>query len=124
MSAAMAEQGSTAPGRVLIVDDSRVNRMVLARTLDGGVLGEGWDLDTLRMRARTANPTVTFAGFSADVARELTAADPLVHLGPAEPFGLAILEAMVAGERRSLETTFSAAARTQDYRRLLHGEVL
>ena len=145
--------------------------------LEFRVLGEGWDLDALRRRAAAANPNVSFVGFSSAVAEELAATDLLLHLCPVEPFGLAILEAMVAdvpvlvaegggagalieegvsgfhfpsddasalarrllelrvmpdarlnaavaGGRRSLAGRFSATARTQDYRRLLHGEVV
>jgi glycosyltransferase involved in cell wall biosynthesis len=138
------------------------------------VFGAGWELERLRARAAARNPNVTFAGFRANVARELAAADLLVHTCPEEPFGLAIIEAMaanvpvlvpdsggagdlveegvsgfhfaanwpkslasrlldlrnapasllngvVAGARQLLTTRFSAAARTADYRRLLHG---
>jgi glycosyltransferase involved in cell wall biosynthesis len=59
------------------------------------ILGTGWDLDTLRERAR-AYPNVTFVGFSEQVAEELAASDVLLHCCPVEPFGLAILEAMAA----------------------------
>jgi glycosyltransferase involved in cell wall biosynthesis len=66
-------------------------------TLSFRVLGTGWDLDVLRERARARHPNVEFVGFSAAVPEELTQADLLLHLCPAEPFGLAILEAMAAG---------------------------
>jgi len=61
------------------------------------VFGAGWELERLRARAAARNPNVTFAGFRADVAGELAAADLLVHTCPEEPFGLAIIEAMAAG---------------------------
>jgi glycosyltransferase involved in cell wall biosynthesis len=61
------------------------------------ILGTGWDLETLRVRAAQHNPNVTFIGFEPEVARELAAADLLVHICPEEPFGLAVLEAMAAG---------------------------
>ncbi|UCF35404.1 MAG: glycosyltransferase family 4 protein [Acidobacteriota bacterium] len=61
------------------------------------ILGTGWDLDKLRKRAAERNPNVDFVGFCPDVAARLAKADLLVHLCPEEPFGLAILEAMVAG---------------------------
>lgn len=61
------------------------------------VLGSGWDLETLRDRARDDHPGVTFEGYCEDVESRLAASDLLLHLCPAEPFGLAILEAMAAG---------------------------
>lgn len=60
------------------------------------VLGTGWELESLRARAGRTHPNITFAGFTADVEKELADADLLVHMCPAEPFGLAILEAMAA----------------------------
>jgi glycosyltransferase involved in cell wall biosynthesis len=60
------------------------------------IFGGGWQLEELRERARRSCPNVEFAGFRADIDRELSAADLLIHLCPAEPFGLAILEAMAA----------------------------
>ncbi|MBK1699972.1 glycosyltransferase family 4 protein [Thiococcus pfennigii] len=66
-------------------------------TLDFRILGTGWDLERLRERAARTHPNITFVGFSDDVAGELARADLLLHLCPAEPFGLAILEAMAAG---------------------------
>lgn len=65
--------------------------------LEVRVLGTGWQLDELRARAKERHPNVAFPGFTSNVADELAAADALVHTCPAEPFGLAILEAMVAG---------------------------
>lgn len=100
----------TEPGvkRVLVV--SRVDPIkridVLLDALDAEpglqalqfrVLGTGWDLDSLRERARKTHGNVKFEGFSADVEREMADADLLLHLCPVEPFGLAILEAMAAG---------------------------
>ena len=61
------------------------------------ILGTGWELETLRERARRRHPNVTFVGFTPHVPEELAAADLLLHLCPVEPFGLAILEAMAAG---------------------------
>ena len=67
------------------------------RELEVRVLGTGWQLEAMRARARARHPNVCFVGFSHDVESELAQADVLVHTCPAEPFGLAILEAMVAG---------------------------
>ena len=61
------------------------------------VFGTGWDETALRERARRLHPNVTFEGFHSSLESEIAASDLLVHLCPAEPFGLAILEAMVAG---------------------------
>jgi glycosyltransferase involved in cell wall biosynthesis len=61
------------------------------------VFGTGWDLDTLRARAKASHPNVVFEGFSGQVAEVLAGSDVLLHLCPTEPFGLAILEAMAAG---------------------------
>ena len=60
------------------------------------VLGTGWELETLRARAKRNNPNVAFPGFVSDIENELARADLLVHLCPAEPFGLAILESIAA----------------------------
>jgi glycosyltransferase involved in cell wall biosynthesis len=68
----------------------------LRATLDVRVLGGGWDLESLRVRAAQRNPNVDFSGFVTNVASELAASDLLVHLCPVEPFGLAILESMAA----------------------------
>ncbi|HEV3112092.1 MAG TPA: glycosyltransferase family 4 protein [Candidatus Binataceae bacterium] len=61
------------------------------------VLGSGYDLDKLRARAAATHPQIRIEGFHPDVPARLAASDLLVHLCPAEPFGLAILEAMAAG---------------------------
>lgn len=74
-----------------------IERDPALRRLEVRVLGTGWQLDELRARANERHPNVAFVGFSPNVADELAAADALVHTCPAEPFGLAILEAMVAG---------------------------
>ena len=66
------------------------------RNLQVRVLGTGWELESLRARAKRNNPNVIFAGFVSDIENELARADLLVHLCPAEPFGLAILEALAA----------------------------
>lgn len=67
------------------------------RRMSVRVFGTGWQLEELRARAARTCPQVEFAGFHSDVDRELAEADLLIHLCPAEPFGLAILEAMAAG---------------------------
>ena len=67
------------------------------RHLSVRVLGSGWEEDNLRERAARTHPNVRFLGFQGDVASELAEADLLLHLCPAEPFGLAVLEAMAAG---------------------------
>lgn len=69
----------------------------LLRELQIRVLGTGWELDNLRARAVANYPNITLVGFTTEVEQELAGADLLVHLCPAEPFGLAILEAMAAG---------------------------
>jgi len=61
------------------------------------VLGDGHDADKLRSRAAATHPSIIIEGFKNNVADYLAASDLLVHLNPAEPFGLAILEAMAAG---------------------------
>jgi glycosyltransferase involved in cell wall biosynthesis len=61
------------------------------------IFGTGWDEAALRERARLHHPNVTFEGFHSSVDAGIAASDLLVHLCPAEPFGLAILEAMAAG---------------------------
>jgi glycosyltransferase involved in cell wall biosynthesis len=68
----------------------------LRAALEVRVLGAGSELETLRARAASRNPNVSFAGFVPEVASELAASDLLVHLCPVEPFGLAILESMAA----------------------------
>lgn len=73
-----------------------IDRTPALNAMSFRILGTGWDLDTLRARAAERNPNVTFVGFSPDVPDALAEADLLVHLCPAEPFGLAILEAMAA----------------------------
>jgi glycosyltransferase involved in cell wall biosynthesis len=69
--------------------------------------GEGWSLRIvgagsqradLEAWARSARvPAVTFVGRTADVAGELAGAGMLLAPAPAEPFGLAVVEAMAAG---------------------------
>ncbi len=81
--------------RVDVLLDALDNNPAL-RALAFRIFGTGWELEQLRARATARNPNVTFAGFHADVASELAAADLLVHTCPEEPFGLAIIEAMAA----------------------------
>lgn len=81
--------------RVDLLLDALGREPALAK-LQVRVLGTGWDLEKLRSRASYAHANVTFAGFVTDIDRELANADLLIHLCPAEPFGLAILEAMAA----------------------------
>lgn len=78
--------------------------------LDIRILGTGWDLDSLRERARQHHPNVNFVGFSDNVAEELAATDLLLHCCPVEPFGLAILEAMAAKAPLLLPDQGGAAA--------------
>ena len=61
------------------------------------IFGSGWDEAALRERARLRHPNITFEGFHPSLDSALAASDLLLHLCPAEPFGLAILEAMAAG---------------------------
>ncbi len=65
------------------------------------VYGSGMDGDpyaqSLMRRATRNNLNVRFEGYRDDISARLAQADALVHLCPSEPFGLAILEAMIAG---------------------------
>ncbi len=74
-----------------------IEREPALRRIDIRIFGTGWELETLRARAARTCPNVQFAGFSSNVDGELAQSDLLIHLCPAEPFGLAILEAMAAG---------------------------
>jgi len=68
---------------------------------------EGWSLRVVgrgagrgeleRLVASTAISGVTFAGWTDDVAEELGQAGMVLATAPAEPLGLAVLEAMAAG---------------------------
>jgi glycosyltransferase involved in cell wall biosynthesis len=65
--------------------------------LDASVLGDGYELEKLRLRASAERSQIHVEGFRANVAHWMAQSDLLVHLCPVEPFGLAILEAMAAG---------------------------
>jgi glycosyltransferase involved in cell wall biosynthesis len=78
------------------------------------VLGTGWELEHLRARAAERHPNVDLAGFVPDVGPELAASDLLVHLCPAEPFGLAILEAMAANVPVLVPDTGGAGSLVED----------
>lgn len=82
--------------RVDLILDA-LDRYPNLKTLQIRVLGTGWELETLRERARVSHPNLVFVGFSDEVPSELARTDLLLHLCPVEPFGLAILEAMAAG---------------------------
>jgi len=60
------------------------------------IYGTGSELESMRQLAARRHPNVTFAGFCDDIAAAMARADLLLHLCPAEPFGLAILEAMAS----------------------------
>lgn len=60
------------------------------------ILGTGSKFEGLRERAAASHPNVTFVGFTDRVSQELASADALLHLCPAEPFGLVLLEGMAA----------------------------
>jgi glycosyltransferase involved in cell wall biosynthesis len=66
------------------------------RDMQVRILGTGWEFESLRAHAAQSHPNITFAGFTNEVEKELAGADLLLHMCPAEPFGLAILEAMAA----------------------------
>jgi glycosyltransferase involved in cell wall biosynthesis len=73
-----------------------------ARLIDEGwslrIVGQGSERQTLERRvASEAIPGVTFTGWTDDVAAELQHAGILLATAPAEPLGLAVLEAMAAG---------------------------
>ena len=78
------------------------------------VLGTGWDLERLRSRAAERHPNVRFLGFQPGPAQEIASADLLIHLCPAEPFGLAILEAMAAGVPALVPNAGGAGALVED----------
>jgi len=99
--------------RVDLVLDALDRSSQLAK-LSVRILGTGWDYETLRLRAESQHPNVHVAGFSADVPTELAATDLLVHPCPAEPFGLAILEAMAAGVPVLVADTGGAAALVEE----------
>jgi glycosyltransferase involved in cell wall biosynthesis len=62
------------------------------------IVGEGSQREMLeRCVTSEAIPDVTFAGWTSDVTSELSIAGMLLAPAPAEPFGLAVLEAMAAG---------------------------
>jgi glycosyltransferase involved in cell wall biosynthesis len=61
------------------------------------IFGTGSDEELLRERVRLHHANVTLEGFHPSVESEIATSDLLLHLCPAEPFGLAILEAMAAG---------------------------
>lgn len=62
------------------------------------VVGEGSQQKMLKQWvASEAIPAVMFVGWTADTTRELRRAGILLASAPAEPFGLAVLEAMAAG---------------------------
>jgi len=75
---------------------SAMDREALLNKLEVRVLGTGWELENLRARAAQTHPNVTFAGFTSQVEAQLAGSDLLAHMCPAEPFGLAILEAIAA----------------------------
>lgn len=60
------------------------------------IFGTGIELERLRTRSARL-PNVRFHGYVVDVEQRLARADFLLHLCPNEPFGLAILEAFIAG---------------------------
>ncbi len=60
------------------------------------IFGLGPEMAPLQARAAGSHPNVRFAGFSSDIPDRMAAADLLVHVSPAEPFGLVVLEAMAA----------------------------
>ena len=78
------------------------------------ILGTGSDEGHLRERAQLFNPNIAFVGFSASADVELASSDLLVHLCPAEPFGLVILEAMAARVPVLVPSTGGAASLVSD----------
>ncbi len=66
------------------------------RRIEVNVFGTGWDSQALQDRAAHSKLNVNFEGFRSNAGERLAEADLLVHLCPAEPFGLAVLEAMAA----------------------------
>jgi glycosyltransferase involved in cell wall biosynthesis len=84
------------------------------------IFGTGWDEQALRERARLRHPNVTFEGFQSSVDSGIASSDLLVHLCPAEPFGLAILEAMAAGVPVLVPSTGGASEIVTDGRSGFH----
>lgn len=84
------------------------------------VLGTGWELESLRDRARRTHPNVDFAGFVDDIEGELAVSDLLIHLCPVEPFGLAIVEAMAANLPVIVPDQGGAASLIQDHQTGFH----
>jgi len=80
------------------------------RSLPIRIFGTGWNEQQLRERAQRSHPNVSFEGFHQSVESNLAASDLLVHLCPAEPFGLAILEAMAARVPVLVPSTGGAAS--------------
>ncbi|MBE9609568.1 glycosyltransferase family 4 protein [Chitinilyticum piscinae] len=60
------------------------------------VCGTGWQLEELLTRA-AVNADIELLGYVSDTRQELLRSDLYLHTCGAEPFGLAILEAMVVG---------------------------
>ncbi len=86
------------------------------------VFGTGWDEAQLRECARARHPNISFEGFQRSTENHLAASDLLVHLCPAEPFGLAILEAMAAGVPVLVPSTGGAASLVSEGRSGFHFE--
>jgi len=78
------------------------------------IFGTGWEEARLQEFARQSHLNIKFEGFQSAVAEGLAESDLLVHLCPAEPFGLAILEAMVAGIPVLAPTTGGAGSLVTD----------
>jgi len=60
------------------------------------IFGTGADINNLQSHANSQQLNIHYAGYSPDIITELQNYDLFLHLCPDEPFGLVILEAMLA----------------------------
>jgi len=61
------------------------------------IYGTGHNINELQSIVKNKNLNITYAGYCSDIVNEIKKYDLFLHLCPDEPFGLVILEAMLAG---------------------------